>query len=147
LLQEAAVNLRQCFTVMSQQLEHQSSVLMQQQAAIPVERRKDSAKAELLLATTEIGAYIGQAVRALQFEDIIQQLIDHSRRRALEIEKMFGGLQARINDMREYDARDMDKVLSVLERCHKELATVKEALTIANPVKQHTLEKGDVTLF
>jgi uncharacterized protein Yka (UPF0111/DUF47 family) len=147
LLQEAATSLRQCFTVMGQQLEQQALLLRQTDPAVQVERRKDSCKEELLLATSEIGSYIGQAVRALQFEDIIQQLIGHSRRRAEEIEKMFVGLQARINDMQEYEARDLEKVLAVLERCHKELATVKEALTIANPVKQQSLEKGDVTLF
>jgi len=147
LLQEAATNLRQCFTVMGLQLDHQASLLRQKQPAIPVERRKNSNKEELLLATTEIGSYIGQAVRALQFEDIIQQLIDHSRRRAVEIEKMFAALQGRINDMREYDARDLEKVLAVLERCHQEMVLVQEALTIANPVKQQSLEKGDVTLF
>jgi hypothetical protein len=147
LLEEAATSLRQCFTVMGQQLEQQASLLQQRDPNVQVERRKDTSKEELLLATSEIGSYVGQAVRALQFEDIIQQLIGHSRRRAEEIEKMFVGLQARINDMQEYDARDLEQVLAVLDRCHKELATVKEALTIANPVKQQSLEKGDVILF
>ena len=147
LLQEAAISLRQCFTVMGQQLEHQALLLKQRDLKLQVERRKDAGKDELLLATFEIGSYVGQAVRSLQFEDIIQQLIGHSRRRAEEIEKMFVGLQDRINDMREYDAKDLDQVLDALERCHQEIASVKEALTIANPVKQQSLEKGDVTLF
>lgn len=147
LLEEAATSLRQCFTAMGRQLEQQASLLRQRNPVIQVERRKDANKEELLLATSEIGSYVGQAVRALQFEDIIQQLIGHSRRRAEEIEKMFVGLQDRINDMQEYDARDVEKVLVVLEHCHQKIATVKEALTIANPVKQQSLEKGDVTLF
>lgn len=147
LLQEASTSLRQCFTVMGQQLEHQASVLKQRDPKVQVERRRDAGKDELLQATSEIGSYIGQAVRSLQFEDIIQQVIGHSRRRAQEIEKMFAGLQDRINDMRGYEANDLDQVLAVLERCHQEIATVKEALTIANPVRQQSLEKGDVTLF
>ena len=147
LLHESATNLRQCFTVMGEQLDHQASLLSQRNPAVQMERRLDPNKEELLLATSEIGSYISQAVRALQFEDIIQQLISHSRRRAEEIEKMFVGLQDRINDMQEHEARDPEKVLAVLERCHQEIATVKEALTIANPVKQQSLKKGDVTLF
>ena len=147
LLQEAATNLRQCFTVMGQQLDRQASLLKQRDTAIQVERRKDAGHEELLMATTEFGSYIGQAVRALQFEDIIQQIIRHSRLRAVEIEKMFAGLQGQINNMREYDVRDLEKVLAVLQRCHQEIATVKGALTIANPVTQQSLEQGDVTLF
>ena len=147
LLKEASTNLRQCFTVMGQQLDRQTSLLKQTEQGIQVERRKDSNKENILLATTEIGSYIGQAIRALQFEDIIQQLIDHSRRRAAEIEKLFAVLQGRIYDMRDHDARDLEKVLAVLGRCHQEMATVKEALTVANPVKQQSLKKGDVTLF
>jgi len=147
LLQEASTSLRQCFTTMGQQLDHQASLLNQRDPNVLVERRNDAGKVELLHATSEIGSYVGQAVRALQFEDIIQQLIGHSRRRAEEIEKMFAGLQARINDMRGHDARDLEKVLAVLEHCHQEIASVKEALTIANPVKQQSLAKGDVTLF
>lgn len=147
LLQEAATNLRQCFTVMGQQLERQAVLLKQRETTIKVERRKDTGHEQLLMATTEFGSYIGQAIRALQFEDIIQQIIGHSRLRAVEIENMFDGLQRQINDMRDYNARDLEKVLAVLQRCHQRIATVKEALTIANPVKQQSLTKGDVTLF
>ena len=147
LLQEAATDLRQCFTVMGQQLGRQSLLLRQGDPAMQVERRRDDNKEELLLATSELGAYVGNAVRALQFEDIMQQLITHSRRRAEEIEKMFVTLQDRINDMQDYDSRSAEKILAVLEACHKEIAAVKEALTLANPVKQQSLERGDATLF
>ena len=144
MLQEAATDLRQCFTVMGQQLDQQSSLLRHGNPTVNHERRKNNDKEKLLMATVEIGSYVGQAVRALQFEDIIQQLISHSRRRAEEIEKMFTALQARINNMQDYESREL---VQVLEACHKEIASVKEALTFANPVKQQSLEQGDVTLF
>ena len=147
LLQEAAMDLRQCFIVMGKQLDQQSSLLQHGNPAMKPERRKDNSKEALLSATAEIGAYVGKAVRALQFEDIIQQLIGHSRRRAEEIEKMFTTLQERINDLQEYDSREAERVLQVLEACHKEIASVKETLTIANPVKQQSLKQGDVTFF
>ena len=147
MLREAATDLRRCFTIMGQQLDHQASLLRQTNPNSQEDRRRDDNREGLLLATSEMGSYIGNAVRALQFEDILQQLIGHSRRRAEEIEKMFSSLQDRINDMREYDAQELAKVLAVLESCHKEIATVSEALTLSSPVKQQTMKKGDVTLF
>ncbi|MGH8119797.1 MAG: hypothetical protein ACRESK_04195 [Gammaproteobacteria bacterium] len=147
LLREAATDLRYCFTIMGQHLDHQALLLRAKDPAAPEERRRDDSREKLLLATSEMGSYISKVVRALQFEDIMQQLIGHSRRRAEEIEKMFSSLQERIDDMQEYDVQKLEKVLAVLESCHKEIATVKEALTLANPVKQQTMKKGDVTIF
>lgn len=147
LLREAATDLRQCFMVMGRQLDRQSSLPVRKGGAVQGERYRDNKRKKMLPATSGTGSYVSQAVRALQFEDILQQLISHSRRRAEEIEKMFSALQNRINDLQEYDARNAEKVLAVLEACHEEITAVKEALTLANPVKQRSLGKGDVTLF
>lgn len=147
LLREAATDLRHCFTIMGQQLDQQASLLRQRDPSGQMERRRDNSREKLMLATSELGSYISKAIKALQFEDIIQQLIGHSRRRAEEIERMFSAIQDRISDLQEHDVQELEKLLVVLESCHKEIAAVKEALTLANPVKQQSMEKGDVTLF
>ena len=142
LIQEAASKLRQCFSSMSEQITLQSAQLCLRSAE---DLDKDT---QCLLSTTNnISEHVGTAVRALQFEDIIQQLISHSRSRANEMEKMFVSIHSQIDKLYNSENQAMEEIIVSLKTCQDEINAIREALQLNNPVKQQSLDKGDVELF
>lgn len=147
LLREAAHNLRECFSAMSNQLTQQSAQLRQRQSrgadGKPVNKDIES----LLSSTNEISSHVAQAVRALQFEDILQQMIGYSRQRTSQIESVFTLVQNQIEDLKDVSREDKDRILEVLRICQDEIAEVQQVLNVSSPVKQSSLKGGDVELF
>lgn len=143
MLREAARNLRECFSAMSNQLAQQSAELRTRSA----QAKNDTDIQNLLSTTNEISSHVGNAVRALQFEDILQQLIGHSRLRASEIEKMFVTMHQQVEGLYESEDQDNTEIMSVLKKCQEDIEAVRDALNLSNPVKQESLDKGDVELF
>ncbi len=146
MLREAAGDLRACFGTMSYQLAQQSAEL--RKCAVQVQQHEDESDIEhLLLTTNEISSSVGNAVRALQFEDILQQLINHACLRVGEIEKMFVAIHEQVEVLYQSTGQDSAEIMSVLKKCRADIAAVSHAMQLSNPVKQQSLDKGDVELF
>ena len=147
LLREAAHNLRDCFSAMSNQLTEQSAQLRRRQSrgadGKPVSKDIES----LLSSTNEISSHVAKAVRALQFEDILQQMIGHSRQRISQIENVFTLVQKQIEELKGVSREEKDRILKVLRICQDEIAEVQQILNVTSPVKQESLKSGDVELF
>jgi len=146
LIQEAASNLRQCFSSMSEQITLQSAQLCLRSAEAQGTGLDEETQC-LLSTTNNISEHVGTAVRALQFEDIIQQLISHSRSRANEMEKMFVSIHSQIDKLYNSENQAMEEIIVSLKTCQDEINAIRDALQLNNPVKQQTLDKGDVELF
>lgn len=147
LLREAAHNLRDCFSAMSNQLTDQSAQLRRRQFRGADGKPASKDIESLLSSTNEISAHVAKAVRALQFEDILQQMIGHSRKRISQIESVFTLVQNQIEDLKDVSREDKDRILNVLRVCQDEIAEIQQILNIASPVKQDSLKSGDVELF
>lgn len=93
----------------------------------------------------KVGQVVGTAITSLQFQDMVNQLLQHSLRRLdsmrsvwsrlqdlAEMELPAGGASEEIEAIR----RDID---AIFERAHQESA--------CNPVRQESLKSGDVELF
>ena len=130
---------------MSNQLTQQSAQLRQRRGADGKPVNKDIES--LLSRTNEISSHVAQAVRALQFEDILQQMIGYSRQRTSQIENVFTLIHRQIEDLKTISREDKDRILEVLRICQKEIAEVQQVLNVTNPVKQDSLKGGDVELF
>ena len=85
-------------------------------------------------------------IRALQFEDIIQQMLDHARHRIHTIEKLFSVLEDKISSF-DNGSGELEKVKKTLHECHIEIQKTRKLLELENPVKLDSLGKSDVTLF
>lgn len=85
-------------------------------------------------------------IRALQFEDIIQQMLEHARHRIHSIEKLFSILEQKVNNF-ENDDMDVDQIKAILLDCQSEIQKTRELLELDNPVTKYSLDKNDVTLF
>jgi hypothetical protein len=137
ILQEAATNLRGCFGDMNNHLARQSGQL---QTDDP-----DSKHGQKPIDSTD--TLSSKVVRSLQFEDIMQQMIIHSRRRAEEIERLFVVLTTHIKELDKKNSEDSEEILKMLTECIADIDAVKKALGLENPVKHLNLNQGDIELF
>lgn len=92
------------------------------------------------------GQNVSMGIRALQFEDIIQQMLDHARHRIHSIDKLFSILEQKVINFDD-DAIDVKKIKETLIDCREEIQKTRKLLELENPVKLDSLGKNDVTLF
>ena len=103
---------------------------------------------EMTGLTGEITSDVDQAVRSLQFEDIISQLINHTRKRVEGIEQLVSvfnralGETVQSSDTKQVNDGQLDEIRARLIqiRDSQDLEKIK-------PVAQQSMEAGDVELF
>lgn len=141
IVNEASRSLHQCFNGMNTD----NNELLHELKAIKEGMGGGSAIKESNTGAS-LSHNMSMGVRALQFEDIIQQMLDHARHRIHSIEKLFAMLEQKINNFDD-DAIDMDRTKKILLDCQFEIQKTRELLELENPVTQYSLDKNDVTLF
>ncbi|GEM_PF-3478563 len=146
LVQEAVASLHKSFNAMSDKIVRQSEEL-QSRAAGDAGTGVGREMKSLLASTHQISSIVVQAVISLQFEDIVQQLILHSRQRITEMQRLMQALQARMDGLPSACAGDGRGLLEVVAACREEIEKTRQALMLSHPAKQESLNKGDVTLF
>ncbi|OGT76072.1 MAG: hypothetical protein A2W76_01380 [Gammaproteobacteria bacterium RIFCSPLOWO2_12_47_11] len=143
LLREAIANLSECFSVMSNQISEQAAQLRSQS-----ETGGTGADQNInALSSQQMSAFESRAVMALQFEDILQQLICHSRQRVEETENLLQSIHSNIEMLIEGDMTDVDAIMEILKTCQAEIGKTREALNLSHPAKQKSMTKGGATLF
>lgn len=89
--------------------------------------------------SNEVGAKVNAAVRALQFQDMSDQLLNH-------LQKRLGSWQeisdSTANVVPTREGCDWRQVQDALHQCNERLATLDHV-----PVKQHSVSSGEVELF
>jgi methyl-accepting chemotaxis protein len=88
----------------------------------------------------QVSQEVNTAVRALQFQDLTSQLINHAAQRMVSVGEIISGLDLAVHDM-----HDLSRGLpAARERVNE---TVRKASERMNPVKQGNLDSGDIELF
>ncbi|HKK15459.1 MAG TPA: hypothetical protein VJ981_02050 [Gammaproteobacteria bacterium] len=140
IISEASINLHQSFNGMNSD----NSELLRVLATI-----KESNDEEHVIKDDYnklmSGQNVSMGIRALQFEDIIQQMLDHARHRIHSIDKLFSILEQKVINFD--DAIDIKKIKETLLDCREEIQKTRKLLELENPVKLDSLGKNDVTLF
>jgi methyl-accepting chemotaxis protein len=97
----------------------------------------------------EINGLTGDAVRSLQFEDIVRQLSAHSERHLDRAGGIVGTVHAGLAGLRGTEQRPFEEFVSALNRLRDDLdAYVAEQKTVERrPVAQQSMSEGDVELF
>ncbi len=101
--------------------------------------------------STEIDQHVANAVRALQFEDIVVQLIDSSRQGVEGLDTYLGGLRSILQTVAhdesthglDYAAR-LQEARSALSEQRDERARLRQS---QRKVEQRSMDEGDVELF
>jgi methyl-accepting chemotaxis protein len=97
-----------------------------------------------------IDVLVDQAVRSLQFEDIVTQLSQHAGRRVEGIEQMAGLLKSSIAQIDLAMAGGLADYAAQLKALHEQLLHMDNAAKSSlrqGPVEQKSMDEGDVELF
>ncbi len=105
--------------------------------------------AEISAITGSIDGYVGDAVRSLQFEDIVAQLTEFTSGHLGRVENMIQSIDEGIKDLRLNSDDGIDAYIKGLEDLCKRVAALDEATRakLHNPVSQRDMSEGDVELF
>lgn len=104
--------------------------------------------AEISTVSETLNKHVGLAVQSLQFEDMITQLTDHIDKRLMLVEKLKSTNLLIINALEQED--------NLLSFCHAIIPIVEEALLLVkketiithkNPIKQQSMDNGEIELF
>jgi methyl-accepting chemotaxis protein len=114
-------------------------------------QQRGAAIGQLAGIADEVEQQVGRAVTALQFQDIVSQLLGHASRRAEAIEDVSCHLASLAQTLQRNAATP--NAAGVLESLKAETRRVSERLqdmadvTAKNPVSQTEMNHGDVELF
>jgi methyl-accepting chemotaxis protein len=83
---------------------------------------------------------VNTAVRALQFQDMTSQLVNHAARRIETVQEIISGM-----DLAVHDIHDLSTGLPAAHQRVRE--TVRKASERMNPVRQENIDSGGIELF
>lgn len=88
----------------------------------------------------QVSQEVNTAVRALQFQDMTSQLVNHATRRIESVQEIISSM-----DLAVHDVHDLSTGLSAAHQRVRE--TVRKASERMNPVSQESIDSGDIELF
>ncbi|VAW93117.1 Methyl-accepting chemotaxis transducer domain protein [hydrothermal vent metagenome] len=94
----------------------------------------------------EINSSVGVAVRSLQFEDIVRQLVDHVNKRVAAVEESYQMVNHSFTN--GYRVNSVEHLLE-LQDIHEKIKSsiLKGVANNGNPVSQKSMDEGDIELF
>jgi len=97
----------------------------------------------------EIDGLVGEAVRSLQFEDIVRQLTEYSTRNLDRIEAVVGELHTGMLAMRDSEGPGGAAFLRGMHGLQVKIDTfvAEQRANEARPVEQESMDEGEVELF
>ena len=102
-------------------------------------------------SAAEVDTLVGKAVTALQFQDLVSQLLGHVSRRIDAMDNVMGQLQTLGTELDREAARSDARaaITSLREEQGKITAALRgiEEKTVNNPVAQKAMTQGDIELF
>ncbi len=113
-------------------------------------RRVDEKLAQITGINEEIGQAVGMAVRSLQFEDVITQLVAYSDDHVQRLQQLTHRLRSTTESLRQDPGcADSGQVHGLVEEFSAEIARLKEEWQrpLNKAVSQESMEEGDVEFF
>jgi len=97
----------------------------------------------------EVNELVGNAVRSLQFEDIVTQLASYSERHLDRIQALVNRIQVGLDELRSSEERAPHDFLVAVQHLQTDLdAFVEQEFNLdSKPVDQASMGEGDVELF
>lgn len=104
---------------------------------------------EVSVITGDIDQMVGNAVRSLQFEDIVRQLAGYSQKHLDKAERMVDELHQGLTSLRSAEKDGLPHYLSELSVLRDHIAQLNDHEDVQNnrPVDQHSMNEGEVELF
>ncbi len=111
--------------------------------------KTESRISEISAITGCINGFVGDAVRSLQFEDIVGQLTEFTSGHLERVENMIQNIDDGIQELRLTSDDGLDEYVKGLEEICERVAVLDEATQtkLHNPVSQESMSEGEVELF
>jgi len=112
-------------------------------------QKTESHIAEISAITGCINGYVGDAVRSLQFEDLVAQLTEFTSSHLERVENMIQGIDEGIKELRLNPDDGIDAYIKGLDEVCERVAVLDKATQaeLHNPVSQENMSEGEVELF
>jgi hypothetical protein len=141
ILGDAATQLRDSFTGMDNIISRELESLP------PVADTVSSSKDEPAQSVREqLADQYRNSIMALQFEDIVIQMIGHSRSRARELDKILADIRDNLANLNSGDT-DAESLIRSITASRQEIEKFRGERLSNNPVNQGSLDSGDIELF
>lgn len=114
-----------------------------------INSRVEGALGEVSKLSGEIDGLVGNAVRSLQFEDIVRQLTEYSGRNLDRVQTMVGSMHQGMLALRESEAQGPEAFVMAVRTMQQDIDTylTQEKQNEHRPVEQQSMSEGDVELF
>lgn len=86
-------------------------------------------------------------VRALQFDDIVQQLAGHASERIGQMQELFHLLDQQVSELKSIGSEDIENAHDHMLKMIGNINKFRQLLEKENPVKQDTMAEGKIELF
>ena len=103
-------------------------------------------KDELQAINSKINSHTSNLKRALQFDDIVQQLAGHASERIGQMQQLFNMLDQDVNKLKSFEI-DNKQTQNQLKIMHENISKFRQLLEKENPVKQGSMTAGEIELF
>jgi len=144
LVSDAVKNLDSNFRSLSARASEQSAILDQVVETGRVEKEQQQ---KLSTISDEIKSHTSTTIRALQFDDIVQQLAGHTCDRIARMQELFAELEDKLTNIRKLEAMDGDGIQNYVEKMRDEVGCFRARLEKENPVRQNSMSEGKIELF
>ena len=140
IIADAAEGLTHNFSVLNLKIEMQSRYMQDGYM-------DDDREEKLERVNREIDENLTETIRSLQFEDIVQQLTNHSRNRAVNMENLFIALKIHLEVLKATSVDESEKFNRLVNLMQDDIEKFRDGVWNSNPVRQKSMSEGHVELF
>ena len=97
--------------------------------------------------SNQVNKNASNMVRALQFDDIVQQLAGHASDRIGQMQELFHLLDTQVSELKKLDVDNVSNSNHHMQTMIDNIDTFRQLLEKKNPVKQDTMAEGRIELF
>lgn len=144
LVEDAVKSLDSDFKMLNDNVVEHACVLKK---AVKNNLMDDSTHKTLSNIGQQMTLHTSRTVRALQFDDIVQQLTSHACERISQMQALFIELDKNLCKVKELGANDGEKVSDCISQMKDDINRFRISLEKENPVKQYSMQPGSIELF
>jgi len=144
LVSDAVKSLDSNFRSLSARASEQSAILDEVVESGRVDKKQQQKLSEI---SDEISSHTSTTIRALQFDDIVQQLAGHTCDRIARMQELFAELEDKLTNIKKLEVMDADGIQQYIEKMRDEVESFRAKLEKENPVRQSSMSEGKIEIF
>lgn len=97
--------------------------------------------------SNQINSHTSATIRALQFDDIVQQLAGHTSNRIARMQELFADLEDKLTKIKQLESQDNSGIHEYIKKMRGKVKKFRTKLEKENPVKQKSMDAGKIEIF